>query len=1122
MTTTIVVANSNDGYITAGSPTNWDDAANGNAPTVSNGQVRNRYGAEFSIGIYWAYQTFLQFGYTRPTNEVEVGVTIGVLHAGHYGAVSRQLNMHMIGTGTGLPGWFGAGVDTGDWVNPLGVLLVTRGARVFDVQASGTSQYVWSGSDELTQRVRTFGTMAYQFVLATERQYQYGLFPTGPEFSDIWSGETSLAPVMVVTTVPQSTLFGTLGAQVQLSDGTWACIESDGAASPSLAVKHVNTAGTATTLYAISGFTKAGAGLTGGPGSQQVALCADSNDNLYLVGGWASVANSVAVQAFIKGTGSTWTVQGVVVGSLPYSEADVNNWSAAWHSVGGGTLVIMAARGSSDGWHVSSSEQCAVVASGPVALAGSGALVRGSAVSVGPFTPPVSAAVWTAPANDTGSNQDVTALSSTVGVMHTLSRYDRTGVRQPSCKTRYVLNDAGTAFAAWFYDLNVGQAGATWAVKTASGKVRVVPISTDTVAVLTADSVWGISVGILRNTGSGSTFTALGWVLLGNESIPSMPPAGTLAESQAWDVVYLSGPNKLWVYYLDTADSRRILRTSISLATNVATRDAVEVATGVGVAGSTNLALRVARGSATNRRVLLSVANRTSGGTLSTVYVVDTPNEAPLAPTLTTRSNFDATQAAVFSWVHNDPDGVGALADTQTRYQLDINTSGGVDAFDSGTVVSSTPSRTLAGGTLTNAGTWQWRVRTWDESGTAGAWSAYSTFSTGVGGTVTITSPAADNPVDVITSTWPVSWTLLGATQAAYRVVVKRVSNGAETYNSGWVASTVTTHTVTGLSTDVEYRIEVTTRTGGLVESNTATRLITPSYGTPDMPTITVFARPNEGHTLIVASNPLATGDRPDVVHNEIRRRVEATSTAAAGPWFTIGQTTPGGSWHDYSAASQVVYEYQAVAIAADNSYSLSTRVDGQLCLQGVWIHDPTNPGDVDLIQHYPYGWKGKADETSVEAQGTHYIGRELPVFDFGFSADETMTVPIQIPKGETWFAQFEALKALARLRRTLCVRDARGRRMFGVITNVPRVDESYGTSTELKVTAVDYFELYSALGDLVPVSGDGPDSDSDTDTDADWDGGDVVGGTDETIDGGDVCGGDPCEDDEIADGESV
>lgn len=1122
MTTTIVVANSNDGYITCGSG-NWDDTINGNAASATNGTVRMRYGGELAFGAWWAYQSFLQFGYTRPANEIEVSVDIGVLHAGHYGAVSRQMVMHMIGTGTGLPGWFGAGVDASDWVNPLGVLLVTRGARVLDVQASGTTQYVWAGSDELTARVHSNGTMAYQFVVATDRQYTYGLFPPGQEFSEIWSGETSLAPVMVVSSVPVSTLHHVAGAQVQLNDGSWALIESNGATTPTLTLKRVDSTGAATTISAVTGFTETGSGMTTAAGPQQVALCKDVDDNLFVVGGWSPLANSIGVQAFVKGSGVAWTAKTPLAQALPFSESDANNFSAAWHSVGGGTLVAFVSRGSSDGWHVASSEQCAVVMSAAAALAGAGALIRSATVAVGPLTPQLSPAVWTTPANDTGSNQDIAALSPTVGVVHTASRQNRVGVRQAMTRVRYTLNAAGTAFAGSITDTTSGVTGSTMAVKTASGKLRVIPVTADTCIVLSADSVQGITVAVLRDTAGALLFTVLGYVTLGAEGLTTMPSSVALSESQAWDAVYLSGPNKLWVYYLDVANNRRIMRTAVNLSTNLATREEVEVATNVGAAGSTNVALRVARGASANRRALLSVANRSSGGVLSTVYVVDTPNEAPLAPTLAPRSNFDATTAAVFAWTHNDSDGSGVLADTQTAYQLDINTSGGVDVFDSGKTASTVQSRTLTGGTLSNPGNWQWRVRTWDQADTAGAWSAFSSFSTALGGTVTITSPATDNPADVITSTWPVSWSVAGATQAAYRVVVKRTVDGVEAYNSGWVASTDTTHTVSGMLSDVEYRIEVTTRTAGLVESNTATRRITPSYSVPDLPTISVLPQGDDGHTLIVVDNPAPTGDRPDVVHNEIRRRVEATSTKAAGPWVVIGATAIGGAWRDYTAASNVTYEYQAVAVAADGSYQLSTRVDGRLCLGGAWIHDPTDPAAAQTsVQHYPYGWQGKEDETTVVAAGTHYAGRELPVYDFGEHATETLKVPIQVPSGDDWLAQFTALQDLARVRRTLCVRDAVGRRVFGVIPSVPRTDEKYGTSSVLTIESVDYLERYTGFGDPVDVNGDGPDSDDDFGVGDGWDGGDVVGGHEETIDGGDICGGDPCEDDEIADGAGV
>jgi hypothetical protein len=1261
VTTTLILANSVDGYVHTAAGV-WDDAINGAAATAVNGGNELVYGADTG---YQAFQAFISFTYARPTNEVETGVAIGVRHSQHHGGFSRELRFYS-------HDW-GASVDAADWVNPLALLSKTMVAVVMQVEGSGTSQYSWAGSDELTDIVRDGGSTTYRFVGLTDRQSIYGLNPGTDEWSAFWSSETSLDPTMVVSTLPRSTLYEVLGAQVQLSDGTWAVLESDGSTGPTISLRHVNTAGTATTKATIPIGTTAStfvAGTAGGAlstGAQQLALIRDDSDNLYVIGRQGGTTNNVAVKAYTKGVGYTWTAQTLVGGALPGSNMDPTNFAAAWHSVGGGTIAVLISRCTSDGYRGTNSEMSWAILAANAALAGMGTLIRASSIAVGTFVPTISTAQWITHTNDTGTGLDVCALSSTKGVVHTWSRRNRLGALQPTTKARYILNSSGTGFDSVFYDVPETSAG-TWGVKTASGKLRVIPVDSDTCVVVSADSdsLWGLTVAVIRNSGTSSSWTLLGRVRLGNESLATMPSAATLAESAAWDATLVTGPQKVWVYYFDTANGRRLMRTGVSLQSYTATREEVEVNAAVGASGSTNHAIRVARGTATPRRNLITVANRTSGGTLSTVYIVDTPNEAPTAPTLATRANFDAGTAATFNWTFNDPD----VGDTQTAFELDINTSVGVDVYDTGqlsgtisyvgagaasaasnasltpalpsswqpgdlllvaasirntgtgtvntptgwarlntgpsgnlalmgriartgdtaptvtfnggvanattiaqtaafrgtdqdinTVVTASstvsfvaagpvpwagltmpatnnvgirlawkqddwtsvnneagfteigePSSTLGddagmvwdwqtgtlgwfggsftvvGGanavsqglsvairphqaptagsftlpasTISNAVAYQWRVRTWDQASASGAWSSYGTFSTGVGGTVTVTDPVADNPANVITSTYTVAWSLTGATQASYRVVVKRTDTEAEVYNSGWVTSASTTAGITSMVSDVEHRIEVTTRTAGLVESNTGTRLITPSYATPDTPSITVTATPDDGHTLVSVTNPAATGDKPDVDYNQIQRRA-LTGDNAGEAWVTVGAVDPNGQWQDYTAASMVTYEYRVLATAADGNTEDSDTVEETLTLQGVWIHDPVDPADVTAA-NYAYGGGGKGDTVEATAEGVHYAGRALPVFEFGEHETEAVDVDVQVPFGADWAAQLAALTALARTRTVQCVRDARGRRVFGVITRVNRSDRRWGTDVTFAVARADYDETYT------------------------------------------------------------
>ena len=434
-------------------------------------------------------------------------------------------------------------------------------------------------------------------------------------------------------------------------------------------------------------------------------------------------------------------------------------------------------------------------------------------------------------------------------------------------------------------------------------------------------------------------------------------------------------------------------------------------------------------------------------------------------------------QLAGMTEIADDPtttgDDAGQVADyviqsaSATISSGSFTVTGGVSAISRALMVALRPYQspttsgfTLPASTLTQPGSWQWRVKTWDAAGAEGAWSNYSTFSTGAGGTVTVTDPASDNPANIITSTYTVAWSLTGATQADFRVVVKRTDTEAEVYNSGWTTSASTTHSITSMVSDVEHRIEVTTRTAGLVESNTGTRLITPSFATPDAPSITVTEDPDDGHTLIAVTNPAATGDHPDVEYNQIQRRA-LTGDDAGEDWVTIGAVDPNGQWQDYTAAGMVTYEYRTLAVAADGNTEASDTDEATLSLQGVWIHDPVDPADV-AAAHYAYGGASKRDQVEANTEGFHYAGRALPVFEFGEHETEALDVGIDVPHGADWATEVAALLALARTRTVLCVRDARGRRVFGVISAVTRSDQRWGTGVGFTVRRADYDETYT------------------------------------------------------------
>lgn len=1282
MTTTIVYADANDAYLESHS-TDFTTAQNGANLAIGDSSVFHNgiYGLNLVGGDRYVFETFLKFPYSKPTNEVALSAQVGVLHLFHAAnLVGRDLQFYFFPYGT---------VSTADWKTPNDFAVTAHAAVIAEAQASGTSVYTFGSSDELVQTLAVNGTQDVELVAINSRQAAYGSGPSGDETSQFWLSESAFDPVMVVTSAPESTLRGVLGAQVRVSDGTHLVLESDGAATPTVTLRHVDLNGTATTKATIpTGTTSATFAFEQARGPQQLALIVDSSNNVYVVGRRGDSENTLAVLAYLKSFFSyTWTAGVLASGALPVHNGTLNNFAGAWHATANGTLVIFASHRSSYGSRPVNNEFVYAICGADAPRYGIGTFIRASNTAVNAFSTAIPAVTWTVNANDTGTGLDVTALPSNVtiygegkGAITTFSRWEGLGLEQPVTSARYTLNAAGTSITG-AYDMQ----GYLYAQKTSATKLRAVPIDGDQFVAVGFDphADYGLSLTAFRTAGSPNTMSVVGVEYLGSESLTTLPgsAANTMSESQAWDVAYHTADRKAWVYYFDQANNRRLMRTAVSLDTFSATREEVQVNAAVGASGSTNLALRVARGASTVDRTLVTVANRSAGGTLSTIYVADKVNLAPNAPALGPRSNFDASASAGFTWTFSDPN----PGDTQGSYQLQVNSASTASTyFDSGrydgttdwvnagvaasgnnvnvtpglpsgitpgdllvmqvsirnsgtgtptapagwrtfvdasnmrvfgkvaaanetaptvtfsggasgadtlaqvfavrahdpdistvltasaaqlngsaqnintialvvpnagsmvmrfawkqddwTTISTPGGYTLAGSVMSTAGSdaaqaayyrildvdnaslpagshtvtggaaaisrsaaislrpllgasatnftmpastlpqpnaLQFRVKTWDQTGLEGPWSGYQRFTTGPGATVTITDPATDNPADVHTASYLVAWTSIGAVQAEYRVVVKRTDTEAETYNSGWVTSVSTTHTATGFISDVEHRIEVTTRTALLVESNTGTRLLTPDFDTPDPPTIAVLADPDGGFIGITVTNPSVSGDRPTPIYTEVWRR-PVDPGVEGDDWKLIGGVDASfgaALWRDYTAGGGVRYWYKARVVAQDGSFAESEdEVQATLNLVGFWIHDPT-PSVAQFVEflsskNYDYGGPSKAIGYDSMGSGNYYAGRSYPVFDFGEHQSEVFGVTLQIPFGNSpsWWDDIVELRRFAEQRTTLCVRDGRGRVIFGTLAGYSETDERWGTSISFSVTRVDYDDTWGGI----------------------------------------------------------
>jgi hypothetical protein len=872
MTVTIVYGVGTDGYLSSGD-VNYTTARNGPADTVSGGNT-GYYGQNNNGGSYQHHQTFVGFNYTMPPTTELVAAAVLQLYQSVQLATGIARDLEVRGRA-----WQASGLTTADWANGTTLGAARLDGVVKNVQGS-VSKLTQAGSDNMLQEMSTHAAM--DWVLVTSRQ-RAGTTATGDEAGAISLSETtgtSFDPRLVYTSATWTHFTPALGAMAQLSDGSSVLLihgQTTAATVGSMGLWRVDLAGVATNLGSVPvGTAATDFGLA--KGAQGFTLTVDSADNIYVVGKAGNTGNSLALRAFTKGAGWTWTAGTVRTVAMPTHDAAINNVAAAWHPTANGTLVVLAAHTAGQGVAGGTGNDLAwALLDATYLRTGAGTLSRASGSALGGMQPAITSSEFNTYANESGTGLDVVRdlAQPDWGYVISFQKGQLLGDNTDLAPGRYILNAAGNGFTHTSYE-----EGVAWGRKDAGARARVLAVGNGQVVVVTADADagWGITVEALQASGTTAGLTALGGRALADEGMASMPDGPAIAGTSLWDAIYNAAENSVWVYYRHAANTGQLYRTSLDLNTYQPTRQEVLVFDfGTEVITS----VRVPRNGSVTQKGVYQVCTL-AGATLKHYDKVDLFNLAPTAPVLTPRANFDASAAATFAWAFSDPN----PGDTQSAYELEVErTDTSAVALDTGKVTSTTSSRVVTGGTFTNGVSYRWRVRVWDAGDTVSPWSDWGTFSTSAGGTVTITDPATDNLTGVVTDEVQVTWSVTGTTQAAYRVTLTRTDTGATVSDSGWIASTTaTTYLVTGMVSGVEHQVGVQVRNASLVVSGIGTRKITPNYGVPEVPLVTVAPVPDEGYVLVSVDNPLS--GQP-----ELGTEAWTFETGGVAPWTSNSAT---------------------------------------------------------------------------------------------------------------------------------------------------------------------------------------------------------------------------------------
>ncbi len=126
-------------------------------------------------------------------------------------------------------------------------------------------------------------------------------------------------------------------------------------------------------------------------------------------------------------------------------------------------------------------------------------------------------------------------------------------------------------------------------------------------------------------------------------------------------------------------------------------------------------------------------------------------------------------------------------------------------------------------------------------------------------------------------------------------------------------------------------------------------------------------------------------------------------------------------------------------------AYSDSESATVQLDLIGVWLHDPEIGGQL-TVRHFPWGRSQRELAIGTLGETAFYAGRAAPVVEYGEHETGEFRVAIDVPHGADWLTQVEAARETARLKKTVLIRDNRGRALYAQIKDYRETDMDWGT----------------------------------------------------------------------------
>ncbi|PWK05296.1 sialidase family protein [Tumebacillus permanentifrigoris] len=361
--------------------------------------------------------------------------------------------------------------------------------------------------------------------------------------------------------------------------------------------------------------------------------------------------------------------------------------------------------------------------------------------------------------------------------------------------------------------------------------------------------------------------------------------------------------------FLESSGKRRVLWSGRSSGTYDQIRTAANDGTGWGAPSDITANTT---SSATRPFVVWSRHNLNNDDVCRFVYVDNNtiksdqilPNTAPLAPSNLTRANYDATQAATLTALHNDTPGDYPSAVEAEFYDASNPAVAVWTLAKTGVPATLTFTISIPANKFTNGKTYQARVRTYDSQGVVSPWSQLLSFKCSAAPQVALVAIPA-NTVTGDTYTFSGTYSQAGGSaELSYRFKLYDSTGATLLQDSQDIPNSVATNntkTFTGLQNNTAYMIEFTATSQDGIVASTGKIPFSVSYTPPMTPTVTAVNNYSNASVLLtwtaVYKNLLSIAQAKPV----------ATTDFSSGLQLTIdgsNSVSSGGSLKMFAATS--------------------------------------------------------------------------------------------------------------------------------------------------------------------------------------------------------------------------